>query len=153
MMNTKKLLTTIAGAAILFSPLAANAQKPFDLGKNEYESKCAICHGPAAKGDGPYLKFMNLLELKAKGTGDLTLLAKRNGGVFPLKQVYEYIDGTAEVLAHGPRDMPIWGRSYRRLGREEFRDADFEAAPFDPALYARTRILALTDYLNRMQAK
>ncbi len=152
-MKSKRLLTALAGAAVFLTPLLANAQKPFDLGKSEFESKCVICHGPAAKGDGPYLKFMNLHELKAKGSGDLTLLAQRNGGVFPLKKVYEYIDGTAEVLAHGPREMPIWGRGYQRLGRDEHRDEDFERAPFDPALYARTRILALTDYLNRLQAK
>ena len=152
-MQAKKLLTALAGAAILASPLATHAQKSFDLGKSEYESKCAICHGPIAKGDGVYLKFMNLHELKAKGTGDLTVLARRNGGVFPLKQVYEYIDGTSEVLAHGPRDMPIWGKSYRHQAQKEFRDEDFERAPFDPAMYTRTRILALTDYLNRIQVR
>lgn len=152
-MKAKRLLTALAGVAVLCSPLAANAQKPFDLGKSEYDARCAVCHGPTGKGDGPYLRFMNLHELRAKGTGDLTLLAKRTNGVFPLKQVYEYIDGTSEVLAHGPRDMPIWGLSYRRLGRDEFRDADYERGPFDPTLYARTRILALTDYLNRLQAK
>ena len=152
-MKTRTLLSALAGAAVLLAPVLAEAQKSFDLGKSEYETRCAVCHGLSGKGDGAYLKFMNLHELKAKGTGDLTLLAKRNGGVFPLKQVYEYIDGTAEVLAHGPRDMPIWGLSYRRLGREEFRDADYERGPFDPAVYARTRILALADYLNRLQAK
>jgi len=49
--------------------------------------------------------------------------------------------------------MPIWGRQYLRQAREEYRDEDFERAPFDPALFSRTRILALTDYLNRIQVR
>lgn len=43
---------------------------------------------------------------------DLTALAKNNNGVFPFDRVYQIIDGRREVLAHGPRDMPVWGRNF-----------------------------------------
>ena len=42
-----------------------------DIGKIEYQSNCASCHGMDAKGDGPVSK-----ELKTRPT-DLTVLAKK----------------------------------------------------------------------------
>ncbi len=149
-MKRTKIWAALLGAVVVATPLLAHAQKSFDLGKREFESRCAVCHGPAAKGDGPYMRFS---AFKATGVSDLTLIAKRAGGTFPFKKVYEYIDGTLEIGAHGPRDMPIWGRQYLRQASEEYRDEDFERAPFDPALFTRTRILALTDYLNRIQVR
>lgn len=148
-MKRTTTLAALAGAALVLTPLLAAAQ-PFDLGKREYESNCAVCHGAAGRGDGPYMAFM---AYKATGRGDLTLIAKRNGGAFPFQTVYEYIDGTQQIEIHGPRDMPIWGKDYVRQARESFRDENYMRAPFDPELYTRTRILALTDYLNRLQVK
>jgi mono/diheme cytochrome c family protein len=149
-MKRKRLLAALAGAALVVTPLLATAQKTFDLGKREYESNCAVCHGPAGRGDGPYMKFM---AFKGKGVGDLTLIAVRNGGSFPFQKVYETIDGTVEVEIHGPRDMPIWGKDYVRQAKDAFRDENYMMGSFDPDLYTRTRILALTDYLNRIQVK
>jgi mono/diheme cytochrome c family protein len=148
-MKRTTTLAALAGAALVLTPLLAAAQ-PFDLGKREYESNCAVCHGPAAKGDGPYMKFM---AYKGTGRGDLTLIAKRNAGSFPFQRVYEIIDGTQELDAHGPRGMPIWGSDYAHQARDAYRDENYMRAPFDPELYTRTRILALTDYLNRLQVK
>jgi mono/diheme cytochrome c family protein len=130
--------------------MLAEAQKPFDLGKHEYESNCAVCHGATAKGDGPFMRFM---AYKGRGVADLTALAKRNGGVFPFQRVYEYIDGTQDLEVHGPRTMPIWGKDYMRQARDEYRDENYMMAPFDPQRYTASRILALTDYLNRLQVK
>ena len=149
-MKHTRLLAPLAGAAILLMPLLSGAQQPFDLGKREYESRCAVCHGPNAKGDGPYMRFT---QFKATGVSDLTLIAKRNGGAFPFQRVYEYIDGTLALEAHGPRDMPIWGKDYLRQASEAYRDEHYMRAPFDPELYTRTRILALTDFLNRQQVR
>jgi mono/diheme cytochrome c family protein len=149
-MKRTTTLAALAGAALLLTPLLAAAQQPFDLGKREYESNCAVCHGPAARGDGPFMKFMVY-----KGTGrvDLTLIGRRNGGGFPFQRVYETIDGTQELDAHGPRGMPIWGNDYAHQARDAYRDENYMRGPFDPELYTRTRILALTDYLNRLQVK
>jgi hypothetical protein len=44
--------------------------------------------------------------------------------------------------------MPIWGRDYQVKAAEYYMDV-----PYDAEAYVRTRILALVDYLNRLQAK
>jgi mono/diheme cytochrome c family protein len=149
-MKRTTVLAALASAAIVLTPLLAEAQRTFDLGKREYESNCAVCHGATARGDGPYMRFM---AFKARGVSDLTEIAKRNGGTFPFQKVYESIDGTQELEAHGPRDMPIWGKDYLRQAREAYRDEHYMMTPYDPELYTRTRILALTDYLARLQVK
>lgn len=121
---------------------AEKAVRKIDLGKMEYESNCASCHGASGKGDGvlrPYL---------TKSTTDLTMLSKQNGGVFPINRVYEVIDGRTDVKAHGGRDMPVWGRDYSIKAAEYYIDV-----PYDPDAYVRGRILALIDYIYRLQAK
>lgn len=125
----------------------ANAQgkAKIDLGKKEYEAKCVVCHGAGGKGDGSYA---DLLKTRA---ADLTVLKKNNGGVFPFERVYGVIDGREAVKGHGDRDMPIWGRDYQS---EKERAAEyFVDVPYDMEAYVRARILALIDYLNRLQAK
>jgi hypothetical protein len=90
------------------------------------------CHGIDAKGNGPVSK-----ELKTRPT-DLTVLAKNNSGVFPYNTVYEMIDGRNSTIAsHGTREMPIWG--YRFGPPQAFR--------------FKNRLLAVIDYLNRIQEK
>lgn len=49
-----------------------------------------------------------MAEMLAIATPDLTGLAARNRGVFPLEAVARQIDGRDAVLAHGG-DMPIFG--------------------------------------------
>jgi hypothetical protein len=43
---------------------------------------------------------------------DLTQIAKRRGGDFPVAEIAAYIDGRTEVRAHGSRDMPVWGERF-----------------------------------------
>ncbi|MCK9386780.1 MAG: hypothetical protein M0Q22_00095 [Sulfuritalea sp.] len=133
----------IAMAMACFATVAVAADKLVDVGKFEYEGACAVCHGLGGKGNGPVAA-----QLTAK-MPDLALLAKNNGGVFPFDRVYQIIDGRQEVKAHGPRDMPIWGRGFRMQS-----SAFFENYPaHDAESSARSRILALTEYLYRLQAK
>jgi mono/diheme cytochrome c family protein len=144
LMRTNTAATLFLGAAIGCFSVAALAQAAPDLGKREFDANCAACHGPKGKGDGPFVDLMYL----GKPMPDLTMLAKRNGGVFPTARVYEIIDGRQEIKGHGPRDMPIWGRDYlERLGDT------FVAYPYDPEPIVRVRILALVDYIARLQAK
>jgi mono/diheme cytochrome c family protein len=117
-------------------------QKSFDLGKIEYESKCASCHGILGKGDGPNAPWLN------RTASDLTVLAKNNNGVFPVARMYEVIDGTQQVAGHGNRDMPTWGREFRIQAGEYYMEL-----PYDPEFYVRTRILAVIEYMHRLQAK
>jgi mono/diheme cytochrome c family protein len=68
-----------------------------------YKNYCANCHGATGKGDG---YIADTLKVRP---ADLTLLAKRNGGVFPVERVTVSIDGEKAVAEHGSREMPVWG--------------------------------------------
>ncbi len=137
-MNRSMTKTAIAAGTMLFASTAVLAQSAIDYGKREYQSKCVVCHGADGKTRGPYLEL-------TKTPSDLSTLAKRNGGVFPLQRVYEVIDGRVDVPWHGPRDMPIWGADYVSKAGEHLEN--------HPEVFARMRILALIDYLYRIQQK
>jgi len=115
-----------------------------DVGKEEVETKCVMCHGVSGKGDGP-----RALALTIK-PADLTMLAKNNGGVFPASRVHEIIDGRLEVAAHGPRLMPVWGDEF--LIQETTRPEDVSEETFvQREARVNGRIKALVDYLARLQ--
>jgi hypothetical protein len=119
-------------------------QKPgqrADFGKREFEANCASCHGTDGKGKGVLVEFLR------RSPPDLTQLAKKNNGVFPMSRLYEVIEGS-NVPGHGSRDMPVWGRDYR------VKDAEYYGeVPYDAEALVRARILALLEYINRLQAK
>lgn len=143
------LVRAFAVAAISVGVIPmAHAQKSdpaVDRGKYEYEAHCAVCHGLSGAGDGSFAQLFKAGILMP----DLTELAKKNNGVFPFKRVYETIDGTQNVNAHGTQRMPIWGPRYRvEVGRSVYDD--FRA---DPEVFVRARILALTEYVYRLQTK
>lgn len=133
----------IVGALMIGAPVIALAEVAIDVGKSEYNAVCASCHGFEGRGDGP-LKD----ELKSR-VADLTVLAKNNNGVFPFDRVYQIIDGRQEVKVHGPRDMPVWGTMFSHQSSMYFKDYP----PSDPKSSARSRILALTEYVYRLQGK
>ncbi len=118
------------------------ADNKLDIGKIEYETACAVCHGLTGKGDDGFLK-----ELLAKPMPNLAVLAKKNKGVFPFDRVYQIIDGRQEVKAHGKRKMPIWGNAFNNQSSAYFKN--YPAHDSESA--ARSRILALTEYIYRLQ--
>jgi mono/diheme cytochrome c family protein len=132
----------IAAALIGSSTTVAAADK-LDVGKMQYDVSCAVCHGSAGKGDGP------LKSQLVSHVTDLTVLAKNNKGVFPFDRVYQVIDGRQEVKAHGPREMPVWGRAFSMQTSIFFENYP----PYDIESNARSRILSLTEYLYRLQEK
>ena len=138
-----KALMTIIGIAVGLScaPTATLAQGKSDFGKEEFESKCASCHGQSGRGDGPLSRMFT-----TKPT-DLTTMAKKNGGVFPAQRAYEIIDGRQDVAAHGPRAMPVWGRDYRA------NVPDLEGYFDLRTTVSQAKIQALVDYLFRLQEK
>jgi mono/diheme cytochrome c family protein len=72
-----------------------------------YQTHCASCHGDRGRGDGPVGAALRT------PPADLTAIARNNGGIFPDSMVSEYIDGMRDVLAHGPRAMPVWGLMFQ----------------------------------------
>jgi len=140
MMKTRQWQQRAIAAALVLACAGALAQQKVDLGKREFDNNCAVCHGREGKGNGPYVEMLK------RSPPDLTTMAKRNGGVFPVAKSYEVIDGAG--TGHGTRDMPIWGMDYSVKAAEYYMDV-----PYDREAFVRGRILSLIEYLNRLQAK
>jgi mono/diheme cytochrome c family protein len=143
-------MALVAVAAMVIGPGAQTAAEELDLGKAQFLSSCAPCHGSEGKGTGPVSTGLKV------PPPDLTLLAKKNNGVFPFNSVYEIIDGRKTVVAHGTRDMPIWGDRYApepSKGLIPRPSENILSLFYDPEAVVRMRILAVIDYLNRIQEK
>jgi mono/diheme cytochrome c family protein len=129
---------------------AAHAED-LDIGKSEFQSSCASCHGMDGKGKGPVSE-----QLKVPPS-DLTMLTKNNNGVFPANAVYETISGSKTISAHGTREMPIWGERFNPVvNLPHYVDPSYwkKAGPEQsPEVVVRKRIMAVIDYLNRIQQK
>lgn len=132
----------------LLVPVSSDAQqtgqrsRPTDVGRMEYVSKCASCHGLRGKGDGVAGR-----SFKAK-PADLTKLAAKNGGVLPISSMYDMIIGDKKPAVHGSRDMPVWGPVYAKEAAAHYFDT-----PEDREAYVRARVLFLIEYINRIQTK
>jgi mono/diheme cytochrome c family protein len=137
----------ILTATLSLSVIAFAQQKVADFGEREFENSCADCHGMDAKGHG-----VLAANLKA-APPDLTLLTKKNGGVFSVERIYAVIDGRTQIASHGSRDMPIWGARYMINAAEHFVGVPYSGVPPNLEGYIRTRILNLIDYLRRVQQK
>lgn len=117
----------------------AHAQDPA-IGQVEFRDHCAACHGLTGLGDGP---IGPLLKTPAP---NLAQISQRNGGKFPFQHIYEIIDGSSVLAAHGTRDMPLWGDRYSN-----------DAKPMTPDQAAITqqiaqqRILSLVYYIGTLQ--
>ena len=136
-------LTGLTLINLVFSlSAAAWAQSP-DLGKSIFVSSCASCHGINGKGSGPLAAQLKVTP------SDLTALAKKNGGVFPVSALYEVIDGRKTYAAHGTREMPVWGDLFAPLQSLNLKWSD----QYTDEAVIRTRVLAVIDYLNRIQEK
>jgi mono/diheme cytochrome c family protein len=142
-MKRSLIAAALIGLGLLAVSGVASAQVRADMGRLEYEANCVACHGVGGKGDGYYTKVIN-----AK-VPDITTIAKRNGGVFPVEKVMMLIDGREVPPAHGVRQMPIWGIDYSLKSAEIYKNFPTH----DPETYVRVRILALVDYLYLMQGR
>ncbi len=67
-------------------------------------------------------------------------------GEFPNQPPWEAIDGRVaiDIGPHGPRTMPVWGQRVRQ-GLQQ------PATAAEPEWTVRNRIVALLDYLSRLQ--
>lgn len=92
---------------LLGAVVAAAQAGDSELPAVRFNEDCASCHGVGGAGDGPVAAVLNIRPT------NLTLLG--SGGSFPYARVYRAIDGRDLPLAHGTREMPIWGDRYKRV--------------------------------------
>jgi len=138
--TTALFVSGIGFAAIALA--AAPTPDQWSYGQQEYQAKCAVCHGASGKGDGP------LAWALVDRPPDLTTYAERNGGSFPLQRAAETIDGRLTAGRFAPsREMPVWGTEIR-----EGLAASPEP-PAEPERHVNARIVALTEYVSSLQAK
>ena len=89
-------------------PTPAGSAAPERTGAAIYREYCAVCHGLSGRGNGPAAPAFK------QRPPDLTHLATRYKG-FPRKAVEAHILGDETPQpAHGSREMPIWGPTFRQ---------------------------------------
>lgn len=134
------VILTIVGMAWAQRPDAApNASKAASKdklissiqGPALYKAYCETCHGIDGKGKGPGAAALKV------PPADLTRIAARNRGTFPLMHIEKIISGEEVRKGHGA--MPAWGPTFWVVGQ----DQDL----------GRVRIDNLARYLRDIQAK
>jgi mono/diheme cytochrome c family protein len=71
-----------------------------------YLQYCGSCHGTTGDGHGPVAPILRT------PPGDLRRLGVRYGSPVPAERIARFIDGREAVVAHGPREMPVWGERF-----------------------------------------
>ncbi len=155
MTHIRHIGLTLAAALAL---AAGAAWGQDEIGRTEYLGACASCHGTDGHGGGEVSRYLTV------EVPDLTQLAERNGGTFPMLEVIHIIDGRTGVRGHGT-EMPVWGTGFRLTDRqvlenpkemptwgEIFRSAIGEdAGPYGAETVVRGRMLSLALYLESIQ--
>jgi len=103
-------------------------------GQQMYNEYCAVCHGRDGKSGGPAAPALT------KMPADLTLLAAHNKGKFPDRKVFYIIQGDSDTVAHGSKDMPVWGSIFQGMSG---------GSPAE----VQMRITNLVGYIKELQAK
>jgi len=97
-----------------------------------YMEYCASCHGKEGKGDGPAAPALKT------PPSNLSTLTTGNKGTFPALRVSQAIEGDGATLAHGSREMPIWGQVFYTNETKSM---------------VKLRVGNLTEYVKSLQAK
>lgn len=132
-----RILTILFALASGLTALPAPAQTP-DIGGVLFDQYCSGCHGETGVGDGPVAQYLTV------PPANLTQLAAKNGGQFPMLQVIHVIDGRSGVRGHASQ-MPLFGDVFMAAG-----------GPADPrtlqnVLDTRGKMLSLAMYLETLQ--
>lgn len=149
MTRVRKYLTVVSALAVL--PLVGltysqkanedsqTGQEPITLiesleGRDLFRAYCAGCHGADARGRGPRGGALKTTP------PDLTEIARRRGGVFPLLGVERIIAGEDTASeTHGMREMPVWGPILGQIQRDQS--------------LGKVRIRNLAKYLESLQTQ
>jgi hypothetical protein len=106
-------------------------------GESLFAANCAACHGPNGQGDG--LAVAGLSTQSA----DLTLIAERRDGVWPMLEVMSIIDGYTKSTT--PReDMPVI------TSLTEGPELEFDTGN-GQVVTAPARLVALTRFIESIQ--
>jgi len=137
-MRITALILTIAWGGAMFAQqkkleVAPAHEKGVIQGADLYRAHCAVCHGKDATGGGPAAAALKSMP------PDLTQLAKKNGGKFPVGNVRQLLGGGSSTPAHGSEEMPIWGPVFRAMNPNES--------------IAKLRVDNLMRYLESIQQK
>jgi mono/diheme cytochrome c family protein len=136
--STAVVFVLVMAVAMMQSQTAGKAATTANIepitGKQLFVSYCALCHGPDAKGGGPFATQLKVWP------PDLTQLAKKNHGEYPSMHVQEAVDGEFGKGAHGTAEMPIWGPVFRSMAHGK-KDS------------ALLRINSLVKYIETLQEK
>lgn len=103
-------------------------------GYAEYQQYCAVCHGVWADGEGLIKPVLT------ETPTNLRTLGQRHGSPLPRERIAGYIDGRIPVLAHGSKDMPVWGK---RLDEGVHTSV--------PDQRKRSQVMVIVDYLQAIQ--
>jgi mono/diheme cytochrome c family protein len=125
------LALCVAGAGLARAGDGGEA-KAREGGRALFARHCASCHGTDGKGAGPAAAA-----LKAPPP-DLTRLPRKDGR-FDADRARTFIDGTQAATAHGPRDMPVWGKVFAKAGARKGAGA------------AQTDVWMLVEHLTSLQ--
>ena len=113
MSSIQKWMVPLFGLCLAATATIARADD-VKQGHALYLRYCASCHGLTGEGDGPMARALTT------PPANLRMLSERYGNPLPEDQIARFIDGRADVKAHGPRDMPVWGeRFYLETGGNE----------------------------------
>jgi mono/diheme cytochrome c family protein len=99
-----------------------------------YKAYCAACHGKTGEGNGPAASALKI------PPANLTTLAERHGGKFPMNYVRRVLEFGVPYAAHGSHEMPIWGSLFHSL-------------PGNSRAQVQIRISNLIRYLETLQKK
>lgn len=138
-----KICHVFYSAAFLFVSTTVYAQDNNStelIGKAAFIKSCAVCHGADGKGEGAILDFLK------KKPSDLTLISKKNGGIFPQALIYEKIRDPQSLRAHGSAEMPVWGAMFS----EEIMNA-YGYLDTGRCNAVQGRILELVFYIGNIQ--
>lgn len=129
----------LAGLTLIVLTAAPVMAQDVDHGRALFQTHCATCHGADAKGQGPLAGALVLQPV------DLTALASRNGGVFPLEGVLKRIDGTDPLVSHGS-PMPVYGPYFEGVANTAMK------LPSGQPMLVAEPIADLVGYLQSVQA-
>ena len=123
-----KVVASAALVTLFLVPLHASFAQQLDAveaGRQQFEDKCAVCHGMSGTGDGvlaPGLKPQ---------PADLTRISQRNDGTFPNSKVFAKIWGRDDeiIATHKMTEMPAFYIAPIFGSDKEFEDSAGRLSP------------------------